>query len=151
INNPRMDEKATRSAVESVGKAQALAAGAAPLEQELIEALSHRYELPPPADRKLLDAVWVDAMRKVWRDHPKDPDVGAIFAEAQLDVRPWDQWRQDGMPQPGTLEAVAAIEAVLAFAPNHPGANHMAIHALEASPDPERALPAADRLRTLVP
>jgi tetratricopeptide (TPR) repeat protein len=151
INNPRMDEKATHAAVESVGKAQALAAGAAPVERELIEALSHRYELPPPADRKLLDAVYADAMRKVWHDFPKDPDVGALFGESLLDLRPWDQWRPDGLPQPGTLEAVAAIEAVLAFAPDHPGANHMAIHALEASPHPERALPAADRLRTLVP
>lgn len=151
INHPGMDEKATRAAVESIEKAKALAAGASPVEQDLIEALACRYELPPPADRKLLDAVYADAMRKVWHDHPKDPDVGALFGESLLDVRPWDQWRTDGLPQPGTLEAVAAIEAVLAFAPDHPGANHMAIHALEASPHPERALPAANRLRTLVP
>jgi tetratricopeptide (TPR) repeat protein len=90
-------------------------------------------------------------MRAVWQANPDDPDVGALFAEALLDVRPWDQWTKDGAPQPGTLEAVAAVETVLARHPDHPGANHMAIHALEASPYPARALPSADRLRTLVP
>ena len=151
INSPKVDEAATKAAVAAITRARELSAGAAPVERALIDAMAARYALPPPADRAPLNAAFADVMRKVWLDHPDDPDVGALFAEALLDVRPWDQWRSDGLPNPGTLEAVAAIEAVLAKHPDHPGACHMAIHALEGSPNPERALPAADRLRTLVP
>jgi len=151
INRPGMDEATTRIAVDAIERAQTLATHASPVEKELIAALRARYAWPPPPSRQPLDAAYADAMRVVWRAHPDDPDVGALFAEALLDQRPWDQWTPDGTPQPGTLEAVETLEAVLARFPDHPDANHIAIHALEASPFPERALAAADRLRTLAP
>jgi tetratricopeptide (TPR) repeat protein len=90
-------------------------------------------------------------MRTVWRNYPGDPDVGSLFAESMMDLRPWNQWTPDGKPEPGTDEILAALETVLKARPRHPFANHLYIHALEASPHPERALAAADRLRNLQP
>jgi tetratricopeptide (TPR) repeat protein len=87
----------------------------------------------------------------VWKKYPEDPDVGALFAEAMMNLRPWDQWTPDGKPQPGTDEIIATLDAVLKLNPNHPLANHLYIHAVEASPNPERAIAAADRLRNLQP
>src|SRR6266513_2209748 len=90
-------------------------------------------------------------MREVWKKDPKGPDVGALFAEAMMNLRPWDQWTPDGKPQPGTDEIIATLDAVLTLNTNHPLANHLYIHAVEASPNPERAIAAADRLRNLQP
>jgi tetratricopeptide (TPR) repeat protein len=90
-------------------------------------------------------------MRKVWKANPTDADVGALFAEAMMDLRPWDLWLPDGTPQPGTEEIVATLEAVLTQAPNHPLGLHLYIHAVEASPHPEKAVAPANRLRGLQP
>jgi len=147
INNPAMEEEASKSAFEASRKALALAAKASPLERQLIEALARRYAWPAPADRKPLDRAYADAMRAAHAAYPDDPDVGALYAEALMDLRPWDLWTPDGRPQPGTEEVVAVLEAALATHPEHPGANHFYIHTMEMSPEPERALPAADRLR----
>ena len=121
------------------------------MEQALIEALSHRYANPQPDNRAALDQAYADAMRSVWKSFPDDPDVGALFAEAMMDLRPWDQWTSAGDPQPGTEEILATLDGVLKLNLNHPLANHLYIHAVEASPHPERALDAADRLRDLQP
>ena len=88
---------------------------------------------------------------KFGRQYPNDPDVGALFAEAMMDLRPWDQWTPEGQPNPGTDEILATLDAVLKLNPNHPFANHLYIHAVEASRNPERADAAADRLRNLQP
>jgi len=151
INNPEMDEEASRAAHEAVGQAIELAGAATGVERALIEALATRYAWPPPSDRAPLDAAYADAMRAVWRSHPEDADAGALFAESMMDLRPWDLWTADGKPQPGTDEVVETLEAVLATAPGHAGANHFYIHTMEASPEPGRASAAADRLRDLVP
>jgi tetratricopeptide (TPR) repeat protein len=90
-------------------------------------------------------------MRQAARQFRSDPDVQVIFADAMLNLRPWNQWTRDGRPQPGTLELVTALERVLARTPGHPGACHLYIHAIEASDAPERALPCADRLPKLMP
>lgn len=89
-------------------------------------------------------------MRQVRSAYPDNADVATLFAEAVMDLHPWDLWRKDG-PQPWTPEIVATIEHALALDPRHPGANHLYIHAVEASPNPEKAIAAADRLRMLVP
>src|SRR5205085_6214807 len=124
---------------------------ASPVERTLIDALGKRYANPQPADRSGLDRAYANAMRDVWRSFPNDPDVGALFAEAMMDLRPWDQWTAQGKPQPGTDEILATLDAVLKLNPNHPLANHLYIHAVEASPNPQRAIAAADRLRNLQP
>jgi len=117
----------------------------------LIEALSKRYAYPQPGDRGRLDQAYAAAMCEVWKRFPKDLDAGALFAEAIMDLRPWNQWTVDGQPNDGTEEIIATLDAVLKLNPRHPFANHLYIHAIEASPHPERADAAADRLRELQP
>lgn len=151
INNPAMTAEQSRDAWAALGRAMALRERATPVERALIEALSARYAAEPPADRRALDEAYAAAMRTVWEAYPRDADVGHFFAEAMMDLRPWDLWKPDGSPQPGTEDVVATLEAVLRRAPKHPGANHLWVHVVEASPHPERGVAAADRLRTLVP
>ena len=151
INVPFVPPPAAAQAWSSLTLAQQNATHASPIERELIAALATRYANPQPEDRTPLDRAYADAMRKVWLAHPNDPDVGAFFAESLMDLRPWDQWTQDGKPQPGTEEVVATLDAVMKVNINHPLANHLYIHAVEASPHPERATAAADRLRNLQP
>jgi tetratricopeptide (TPR) repeat protein len=151
INNPAMSPEASQAAWEALRRARARLATATPAERALVEALASRYAEHPPEDRHALDEAYAAAMREVWARFPQDADVGSLFAEALMDLRPWDLWRMDGSPQPGTDEILATLERVLKLAPSHPGANHLYVHAVEASPHPERGLPSADRLRTLVP
>lgn len=151
INNPVMDEARSRSAWDAVQKAALLSAAGTAEERALITALMARYSADVAADRASLDAAYANAMREVWMRFPGDDDIGTLFAESMMDLRPWDLWKKDGAPQPGTEEVVTTLERVLAMNPNHPGANHLYIHTMEASPEPQRAVAAANRLRTLVP
>jgi len=151
INNPVVPVDRAKAAWEALARARDLAPRASPVERALIEALASRYAWPQPEDRKPLEGAYADAMRAVWKAYPKDADVGALFAESLADLRPWDLWTPDGKPQPGTDELVATLEAVLALDPEHPLANHLLIHAVEASPHPEKADRAADALRDLQP
>jgi tetratricopeptide (TPR) repeat protein len=151
INYAVVPPPAAELAWKELTLAQQHVEGASPVERRLIEALSHRYANPQPEDRSPLDLAYADAMRGVWKDYSDDPDVGALFAEAMMDLRPWDQWTLAGEAQPGTDEILATLDAVLKLNPNHPFANHLYIHAVEASPNPERADAAAERLRKLQP
>jgi tetratricopeptide (TPR) repeat protein len=151
INNPSMDESASRLAYDALQHALTAAEHASRVEQDLIAALSRRYSWPPPEDRRELDQAYAGAMRELWRSHPADLDVGALFAESMMDLRPWDLWAADGKPHPGTDEIIETLDKVLALDRTHVGANHFYVHTMEASPQPERALPAADCLRNLVP
>jgi tetratricopeptide (TPR) repeat protein len=151
INSMAVPPAAAELAWAELGLAQKNVDNASPVERALIDALAKRYANPQPEDRSGLDRAYADAMREVWKKYPNDPDVGAFFAEAMMNLRPWDQWTPDGKPQPGTDEIIATVDAVLTLNPNHPLANHLYIHAVEASPNPERAIPAADRLRNLQP
>ena len=92
INFPLVPPPAAALAWKELGLAEQYAAKASPVEQSLIEALSHRYANPQPQDRSPLDQGYSDAMRKVWQAYPNDPDVGVLFAESLMDLRPWDQW-----------------------------------------------------------
>ena len=151
INFPFVPPPAAELAWKELALAQAAAPRASPVERDLIEALGHRYANPQPEDRSALDLAYANAMRRVWQAHPDNTDVGVFFAEAMMDLRPWDQWTPAGQPQPGTDEILTTLDAVLKLDLQHPFANHLYIHAVEASPHPERAIPAADRLRTLQP
>jgi tetratricopeptide (TPR) repeat protein len=150
INLPLDAERAT-AAHAALQRAIALAPKASPAEQAYIAALTTRYSDDPNADRKALDRAYADAMRQLARSQPDDLDASTLFAESLMDLRPWDLWSPDGQPRPETPEIVATLEGVLQRDPNHPGANHYYIHAIEASPEPEKGLPSAQRLPALVP
>jgi tetratricopeptide (TPR) repeat protein len=151
INSMAVPPAAAEFAWKELGLAHKNVGNASLVERAMIGALAKRYSNPQPEDRSGLDRAYADAMREVWKKYPNDPDVGAFFAEAMMNLRPWDQWTPDGKPQPGTDEIIATLDAVLTLNPNHPLANHLYIHAVEASPTPERGIAAADRLRTLQP
>jgi tetratricopeptide (TPR) repeat protein len=151
INFSAVPPAAAELAWKELNLAKKNAGKASPAERALIDALGKRYANPQPEDRSPLDRAYADAMRKVWKAFPKDPDAGALFAEAMMNLRPWDQWTPKGQPNPGTDEILATLEAVFKLNPKHPFANHLYIHAVEASPNPERAMAAADRLRNLQP
>jgi tetratricopeptide (TPR) repeat protein len=151
INFLLVPPPAAELAWKEVGLAKESEKNASPVERALIDALAKRYANPQPEDRNPLNRAYADAMREVWKKFPKDPDVGAFFAEAMMNLRPWDQWTPAGEAQPGTDEILATLDAVLKLNPKHPFANHLYIHAVEASPHPERANAAADRLRDLQP
>ena len=149
INAPP-DTNRGQEAYAAIVKAKSLEASVTPPEREYIEALAKRY----PPDGKTNDAdqlAYANAMREVARNNPNDPDAGTLFAEAMMDLHPWQLWTLDGKPVDGTPEIVATLEGVLGKYPNHIGANHYYIHAVEASPDPGRALPSAQRLPKLAP
>ncbi|HEX6838857.1 MAG TPA: hypothetical protein VF334_19900, partial [Polyangia bacterium] len=153
-NQPAGAERA-KKAVALLKKAAA-APNASPVERALIAALQKRYVDPPPAadDQKAqaaLDEAYANAMRDVAKQYPSDDDVQVLFAESMMDLRPWRLWEPDGKPAPGTDEILATLEKVLARNPQHPGANHYYIHAVEASPHPEKALAAADRIGNMMP
>ena len=151
INLPLVPPPAAELAWKELKLAQENAEHASPVERDLIEALSRRYANPQPEDRAPLDQAYADAMRKVWQNYPNDQEVGVLFAESMMDLRPWNQWTPEGQANPGTDEILATLQAVLKLNPKHPFANHLYIHAVEASPHPERATAAANRLRTLQP
>jgi tetratricopeptide (TPR) repeat protein len=145
-------EAQLKAAFASIQKALALSKTAPEHERGYIEALSRRYSADPKsADKKKLAADYADAMRELSKRYPDDLDAATLFAESAMNLRPWQLWSRDGKPAEGTLEIIAVLESVLRRNPDHTGANHYLIHAVEASPNPERALPAADRLRTLAP
>jgi Tfp pilus assembly protein PilF len=150
INFPLVPPDKAASAWEALTKAQGLAAKATPLEQALISALAARYANPQPEDRAPLDQAYAAAMRKVWQAYPRNADVATLFAEAEMDLHPWDLWNKSG-PQPWTAEILETLRRALELDPSHPGANHLYIHAVEASPHPEDGLAVANRLGKLVP
>ncbi len=149
--NIDVDPTREKSAYEAVQKAKSLENHASDEEHAYIDALTNRYSIAPKADLKQLQRNYADAMRKVAQRYPDDADAKTLFAESLMDLSPWNNWTRDGKPLPGTLEIVATLEEVLKKEPNHPGANHYYIHAVEASQHPERALPSADRLGKLEP
>lgn len=149
--NSAMEKKDDRRAIEMVRKARQLADRTTRGEKAYIEALAARYVSRKGIKRKGLDEAYAKAMRSVAQQFPDDDDAATLFAESLMDLRPWDFWKPDGRPQPGTDEIVATLESVLARNPDHPGACHYYLHAVEASSQPERSLPCAERLPGLMP
>jgi tetratricopeptide (TPR) repeat protein len=131
-------------------KAVSLKARVSPREQALIAAVAERYS-GKADDRTARDHAYAKAMGEVARHFPADLDAQTMYVESLMDLRPWNYWMRDGQPYPGTTDAVAILEKVLAKAPNHPGANHLYVHMMEATRNPERAEAAADRLLTEMP
>ncbi len=150
INAPMSGEQEHR-AYEAIRKARTLSSKVSPREQAYIEALATRYSLGPDSRRDVLDAAYADAIRALSKRFPDDPDAATLFAEALMDLQPWDYWTPDGRPKGGAVEIVSTLEQVLQRQPDHPGACHYYMHAVEASSQPERALACAERLPGLMP
>ncbi|MCC6861220.1 MAG: hypothetical protein IT158_21820 [Bryobacterales bacterium] len=151
INDSAREPERERQAYDAMQKALANKAGASPVEQALIDALARRFPDPSGANREARMASYAEAMGKVYERFRDDPDVGTLYAAAVMDTMPWDYYLKDGRAKPPITRAVAVLEKVMAAYPDHPGANHYYIHAVEASPDPDRGVPSADKLGGLVP
>ncbi|GEP97096.1 tetratricopeptide repeat protein [Chitinophaga cymbidii] len=150
--NGGMEEDNFQRAYEAAAKAKSLDAPCTGKEKALIHALTSRYAMPAPSDRKPLDIAYAASMKKVYEQYPADPDIGALYAEALMDIHPWDLYeKKTKKPHPWTQELLAVLEHLIKLNPRHPGAHHFYIHALEASATPEKALPSARALDTLVP
>ncbi|WP_013324401.1 tetratricopeptide repeat protein [Gloeothece verrucosa] len=149
INAPMTDE-VNQEAWDALNRAIALSQQATAKEQAYIQALAKRYSHQPLQDRSMLDLAYANAMREVAQQYPDDPDAATLFAEALMDTMPWNYWQENGSPKPETVEILTTLESVLEKHPNHAGANHLYIHAVEKE-RPQQASSAADRLQNLVP
>lgn len=152
INGP-MTEEAGALAWAALQRAIALQPKATARERAYIDALGARYAAPgTKQERAALDAAFASAMRKVADAYPDDHDAVVFYVDAWMNTTPWDYWQADKKtPKPATAEALRLIERVMARTPDHPGANHIYIHLVEAGPEPWRGLPSASRLRRYAP
>ncbi|CAN5197007.1 hypothetical protein BH23GEM2_BH23GEM2_17730 [soil metagenome] len=148
--NAGMDSAAGLQAYAALRKAMDVASGATESERAYISALAARYSAAPPGDRAALDSAYAGAMGRLAARYPNDLDAATLYAEALMNLRPWNYWTPAGDPQPGTKEIVRTLERVIQRNQNHPGACHYYIHAVEAVA-PELAVPCAERLAQLMP
>ncbi|MBN3923253.1 hypothetical protein [Nostoc sp. NMS4] len=149
--NSEIDPNRELAAYQAVQQALALSPQASTQERDYITALAKRYSQDADADLYQLAADYAKAMANLVKHYPDDLDAATLYAESLMDLHPWQHWTKDGKPQPDTEEIVAVLESVLKRNPNHTGANHYYIHAVEASPSPQLALVSAKRLGTLAP
>src|SRR5215204_259110 len=149
--NVPADGPALLEAYNNLQKAIALAPKASEQDRAYINALSKRYSAEIQADQTKLAVDYKNAMGELHKSYPDDLDAATLYAESMMNLRPWHLWTLDGKPAEDTLEIVAVLESVLRRNPNHSGANHYYIHAVEASTNAERALPSADRLGKIAP
>jgi tetratricopeptide (TPR) repeat protein len=149
-NHPTDGDREKR-ALAAIQQARQRAGMATPVEMAMVEAVAKRHSADPAAKRAALDSEYANAMRVVAAQFPNDMEAATFFADAAMNLRPWNLWKPDGTPQPGTEEIVTTLERILAKTPNHPGAIHLYIHAVEASTQPGRAEAPADRLLKLMP
>lgn len=145
------DSEQAKAAYAAVQQALKLAADSQPAERAYIQAVARRYAADPKADRKQLATDYKNAMRDLMQAYPDDLDAATLYAESMMNLRPWELWSKDGKPAEDTDEIITVLESVLRRNPDHTGANHYYIHAVEASLTPERGLAAAYRLDTLAP
>ena len=150
INKP-MDAADVPRAWNALQQAKRFVANATAKEKAYISALETRYSQQAVADRRTLDLAYANSMREVVKRYPDDLNAATLFAEALMDTMPWDYYTENRRPKPVTEELIRTLEFVIAKDPKHPGANHYYIHAVEASPYPERALPSAQRLGEIAP
>ena len=150
INDPMPHERQLK-ALAAINKAKELSSSVSEKERDFIEALAVRYTDDENAERAELDNAYAEAMRKLWKKYPSDPEVGTLFAASLMNTMPWHYWTEELSPRPGTSEVVEALERVVATHPDHPGAHHYYIHIVESSSDATRGVASAERLAQLMP
>lgn len=151
INNMQTPPHQMAQAALAIRLARLHATRASETERDLIDALAMRYAAPAPEDRDPLNRAYADAMRRVYKKHADNPLVAALCAESLMNLQPWKHWTADGKPGPHTAEIVTVLEDGLRRWPDYPALCHLYIHTMEASPTPEKALAAANRLRDAMP
>ena len=149
--NLPVDPEHEKIAADAIDKAKTLAAASSSIEQDYVAALAHRFTHDAKADYHELDADYAAAMRALSRKYPDDLDAATLFADSLMNLHPWKLWNADGTPGVDTNEIMSTLEGVMRRDPNHIGAMHLYMHAVEASPTPERALTEADRIAALAP
>jgi tetratricopeptide (TPR) repeat protein len=149
--NLDIDDPRAKQAFDAIQKAGSLSANGTPPEREYVAAMAVRYSPGPGVDRAALAQRYARAMGELMRRYPDDLDAATLYAESLMNLHPWKLWSVDGQPGTDTPQILSVLESVLRRAPDHLGANHYYIHAVEASTAPERALPSATRLKTLAP
>jgi tetratricopeptide (TPR) repeat protein len=149
--NANVDAEREKLAFDTIQKAKKLSDQAPVMEQDYVTALASRFSGDSQPDYPQLAKNYSAAMKSLSQTYPDDLDAATFYAESLMDLNPWKLWSLEGQPADNTLEIVRTLESVLARDPNHAGANHFYIHAVEASPNPERALPSAHRLDTMIP
>jgi tetratricopeptide (TPR) repeat protein len=149
--NAQMDPADNPKAWQSLQRAVALAPKVTERERAFIHALESRYAQNPPEDRRALDEAYAKATGALVAQRPADLDAAVFHAEALMDLQPWDYYDEKLAPKGNTAAVVSLLESVMKENPNHAGALHLYVHAVEASADPQRGVVAADRLRTLIP
>ncbi len=148
-NESQIDPSRLLAADRALEKASELAAGATEKERAYIEALTRRFHIMTDLKKSAID--YKDAMAALHKRYPDEVDAAVLYADSMMNLIPWQLWSKDGKPAEGTVEIVAVLEAALKRDPNHIGANHLYIHAVEASKDPGRALDSANKLGKLAP
>jgi tetratricopeptide (TPR) repeat protein len=152
INDSAIGPDREQQGYDAIREALKRRNNAGPKEMALIDALAARFsEKLPDGNRGGLNRAYATAMAKLWLRFPKDPDVAVLYADAVMNTRPWDYWTREGRPQPGIHNAQVALERTMQRFPDHPGALHIYIHLVEASDHVDKAVPAADRLGSLMP
>ena len=147
----RMPDDPKGEGLKAINKAMSLIENANPMEKEMILALHILYDKESISDDNLRDEAYMEAADILQQKYPTDPDIVSLYAESYMNIGRWDYWEKDGTPKSATSKVANALESVLESSPNHTGANHLHIHLLEASQEPERALGSADRLEATMP
>ncbi|MCW5966713.1 MAG: hypothetical protein KIT83_21925, partial [Bryobacterales bacterium] len=151
INDSALEADRERAAYEAAGKALERKEGMSEVEQALVEAIAVRFPDPEGKNRDERLAAYAKAMESVYARFPDDADVATLYGGSVMDTMPWNYYAQNGEAKPEMVKAIAALERAIALAPRHPGAHHYFIHAVEASRNPDRGVPSADLLGTLMP
>lgn len=150
-NEATIDADRMKAAYDAMQKARTLESKASENERAYIAALAKRFTLDANPDGKKLGADYARAMGELAKRYPDDLDAATLYADSLMALSPWQLWTRDGRPTANTEEIVRVLESVLKRDPQHLGANHFYIHAVEASRTPERALASASRLGALAP
>ncbi|HVT87515.1 MAG TPA: hypothetical protein VHD56_01575 [Tepidisphaeraceae bacterium] len=149
--NVNIDPPREKAAYEEMQKAISLSAGASQAEKDYINATAKHFSSDPKADLKKLAVDYSLAMAILSAKYPDDLDAATFYAESLMLLHPWQLWTHEGTPGENTLKIVEVLESVLKRNPDHIGANHFYIHAVEASNHPEWALESAAVLPGLAP
>lgn len=150
INDPLPDDERKIKYNEAIARAKSISKSASKKEQDLINALSHRYSTELDKEVSELNKAYMAAMEAVLKTYPNDPDIQTLYAASVMNTVPWNYWDKEGNPSPNILEAKAALEKAIEIDPNHPGAHHYYIHMVEL-PQPDLAVPSAEKLESLMP